>query len=259
MKTSTGSKGSFRPQTKIELSFGGPDAIRSLAKSCLVLWGLTVGNDEVRSPPYEEIRNFVLNGDSNFVESRTHLDGRLVPNAELIEAKFGPFFNLIYVRSDERGRVFAHFTLYNIIGWQLVLAEGGGSPNRSALLISNPLEPSRWTIDPSELQIGFVWLENPDFADGFKRGRETLAKVMEHHFEQRRPEVIRQIVDEVAAKYGFSEHEPVVDEATKEKMIGEISHRVAAQLMGLPIEEELDPQEIVEILRSIRLPNNDGC
>jgi HNH endonuclease len=36
-----------------EIGLGGPDAVRSAAKACLVLWSTLVGNDEVRSAPYE--------------------------------------------------------------------------------------------------------------------------------------------------------------------------------------------------------------
>jgi hypothetical protein len=56
------------------MSFGGELAIRSFAKSCLVLWATAVGNEEVKSAAFEAARNFVVNGDDAFNRARTHLD-----------------------------------------------------------------------------------------------------------------------------------------------------------------------------------------
>jgi hypothetical protein len=66
-------------------------------------------------------------------------------------SEYGPLFNLIYVRSNEDGQVIGHFTLYNLLGWQFVLAESGGTPNRKIALISNPESPSRWSDEAATL------------------------------------------------------------------------------------------------------------
>jgi hypothetical protein len=38
-------------------------AVRSAAKSALVLWATLTGNDEVKALPYDDGRRFVVNGD----------------------------------------------------------------------------------------------------------------------------------------------------------------------------------------------------
>ena len=83
----------FRP------TFGGPDAIRSMAKSALVLWSTRVGNDEVRGPAYDAARNFVVHGGEQFNLKRTQLDSRALPDIAKMKHEYGPLFNLIYVRS----------------------------------------------------------------------------------------------------------------------------------------------------------------
>jgi HNH endonuclease len=66
-----------RPEVvPFRMMFGGSDALRLAAKSCLVLWALKVGNDEVRRVPYASVRNFILNTDDSFVYMRTKLDTR---------------------------------------------------------------------------------------------------------------------------------------------------------------------------------------
>jgi hypothetical protein len=86
-----------------EVGLGGPDAVRSAMKACLVLWTTVVGNDEVKSPTYQQARNFVINGGEEFLRSRIHLDSRSYESGGQIKAAYGPLFNLIYVRSDEGG------------------------------------------------------------------------------------------------------------------------------------------------------------
>jgi hypothetical protein len=64
-----------------------------------------------------------------------------------------PCSNLIYVRSNEDGQVIGYFTLYNLLGWQFLLAQGGGTPNKKIALTSNPESPSRWSDEAATLFI----------------------------------------------------------------------------------------------------------
>src|SRR5262249_11051369 len=111
------------------LSFGGEDALRSITKSCLVLLATRVGSDALKGPAFEDARNFVLNGLETFYTTRIHMDAREIPCATGIVAEYGELFNLIYVKSDSSGRVIGHFTLYNLVSWQIVLAESGSVPD----------------------------------------------------------------------------------------------------------------------------------
>ncbi|MHB1016032.1 MAG: hypothetical protein ACYC2W_12250, partial [Desulfurivibrionaceae bacterium] len=53
-------KGERRPDViSFSLSFGGPDAIRSAAKACLVLWATLVGNNEIRGTTYDDVRRYI--------------------------------------------------------------------------------------------------------------------------------------------------------------------------------------------------------
>jgi hypothetical protein len=124
------------------LALGGPDAIRSVVKAALVLWSTLVGNDEVKGAAYEAARWFGVEGDEQFLRNRTHIDSRSYPEIEAMKAAYGLLFSLIYIRSDETGRVIGHFTLYNAIAWQFPLTEAGGTPNAKIALISDPLDPS---------------------------------------------------------------------------------------------------------------------
>ena len=127
------------------VAFGGPLAIRSFVKSALVLWATLVGNDEVKSAAYKATRDLVLIGDDEFVRERVKLDSRPLRQVDEMRRRFGNFFNVIYVRSNEAGRVFGHFTLYNMMSWHFILAERGGTPSLKIGLISNPSVPTTWS------------------------------------------------------------------------------------------------------------------
>jgi hypothetical protein len=229
------------------LSFGGPLPLRSITKSCLVLWTVRVGNEEVRSPPYEDARRFVLDGGEAFNVARIHLDSRYIPCAEELFRRFGQFFNLIYVASDAHGRVVAHFTLYNIIGWHIVLAEHGGTPGTKIGLISNPLAPSmRSDTIADEIHIDFAWLDTPDYSDQFARTRDRFTSVGKRHREMVRSREIESIVDDVCRKH-FRE-DAAISESVLEKILYDIGGRFTLYILNQPHEEKLTPVELAAYL-----------
>jgi hypothetical protein len=129
-----------RPETVGHaLVFGGEDALRSITKSCLVLLATEVGSDALKGVAFENARNFVLKGSSDFNRNRIHMDARELPCAISLMAEYGDLFNLIYVKSDGAGRVIGHFTLYNLVSWRIVLTESGGVTNTAVALASNPV------------------------------------------------------------------------------------------------------------------------
>lgn len=237
-----------RPDTMhFSLSFGGQDAIRSAAKSCLVLWATLVLNDEAKSGPYDAVRRYIYEGDNVFNSTRTNLDSRFLGDANIIVNNYGPFFNLVYVRSNAEGRVIEHFTLYNAIGFQIVLAEKGGSPNKQIALISNPLDPVVWSDKASEeFDIPFEWLDTPDYSDELNRSPERINAMMKHYFDVMRPKEIRRICDDVFRKHGIQEDQNIPEEL-RARIFGEISVRVARHALGLPYEEKLTAEQIREI------------
>ncbi len=243
-----------RPDTvHHQLSFGGPLALRSIAKSSLVLWAILVGNSHIKSPVYEAVRRFILDDDETFNTTRIFLDSRYLPRVEELTQGFGPFFNLIYIKSNDAGRVIAHFTMYNLIGWQLVLAEEGGIPNQRIALISNPLNPAIWSDAlADEKDIDFAWLESPDYSDNFVRVNERLNAAMRHHVETERPRELNRIADEVFAKYGIVDPDgPIVDGELLKKIDWEIRQRFALHALNLPHVENLSGQEVVARLKDI--------
>lgn len=237
-----------RPDTvHFSLSFGGQNAIRSAAKACVVLWTTLVGNNETISAPYDAVRSYIYEGNATFNSNRTHLDSRFLECTELITKKYGRFFNCIYVRSNADGRVVGHFTLYNVIGFQIVLAERGGSPNRRIALISNPLDPVVWSDNAAEeFDISFEWLDAPDYSGEMKRSLERINSVMRHHFEVSRPKEIERICDEVFRKHGIGENQNIPEKLIGQ-IINEISLRLAKHALSLPHEEKITTEKIREI------------
>jgi hypothetical protein len=260
LKSATGSYVERRPDTvHHRLKFGGQLAVRSAAKSALVLWATLVGNDEVKSSPYAAVREFIVAGNEAFNRAHAHLDSRHLPQSDELQRRFGKFFNLIYVRSDNAGRVVAHFTLYNILGWHIVLAEAGGTPNTRIGLISNPLDPSVSSdAIADEIDIDFAWLDHLDYSDEFARARERLTATMQHHVETQRPREVNRIIEEVFAKHGIAgEHEPVTDPEVQKRIMWEISRRQAAHALGLPYCEEIPGEDIVARLKAASTNSDD--
>ncbi|MGY4253399.1 hypothetical protein ACVI1L_000467 [Bradyrhizobium sp. USDA 4516] len=225
-----------RPNTiHFPLSFGGVDAFRSAAKSCLVLWAVCAGNKEVHGEPYRAARDFVMRGGQASYLSSMKLDTRLLPILDQVKTAYGPMFNLIHVQSDATGRVIGHFTLYNLIAFQVVLAVAGGTPDRKITLVSNPEKPEIWssTID---LDLPFAWLATPEYE--VSDARQRIASFMSYYAESGRSDEFERIIRDVLGRNGLREGDKIPQELAY-KISGEIAHRAAMHQFGLPFEEKL--------------------
>ena len=229
-------------------SFGGPEAIRSMVKSALVLWATRVGDAEVASPRYEAARAFVAHGNAIFNLESTHLDSRCFVEVERMTGSYGPAFNMIYVRSNATGRVLGHFTLYNLVGWQFTLADGGASPDRKVGLVSNPLDPLVWSASAAdEFDVPFAWLDAPDYSDELSRSKARLVALMQHYVATGEPKAVATIFDEVREKMGFDPDQPLsADQA--EDLLKKVADRVARHTLDIPYEEALSMAEVARFL-----------
>jgi hypothetical protein len=231
------------------LSFGGPDAIRSTVKAGLVLWSTLVGNNEVKGAPYAAARHFVVNGDEQFDRQRTHLDSRLFPEIDRMKAAYGPLINVIYVRSNDAGRVVGHFTLYNLLAWQFTLAESGGRRNAKIALISNPLDPAKWTkVGAQEFDVPFEWIDSPDYSDEMARSKARFEAVMRHYYEENNPKQIGRLVDEACEHLGLEPDAPI-PAARAEEIANLASRKVVYHFMGLPFEQPLSAERMAELVK----------
>jgi hypothetical protein len=231
------------------LAFGGEDALRSIAKSCFVLLATKVGSDTLKGASFEDARNFVLNGSDAFYRARVHMDARELPCASELMAEYGDLFNLIYVTSDSAGRVIGHFTLYNLVSWQVVLAEAGGVTDTAIALVSDPLT-SKWSSSVTDkLNVDFGWIDTFDQTDVQARARRRLEAIAQRYFDSAREREFGRIVQDVCEEHGIKgENEPIpADEL--EEINFEVSARVAAHSFGLPFEEKLTPERLRQLLR----------
>jgi hypothetical protein len=217
------------------LSFGGPDAIRCATKSCLELWATVVGNAEVRSEPYAEARRFILDGSASFCHKRTFIDNRPLPITEYLETHFGEFFNFIYVKSNDNGRVIGHFTLYNMIAWKVILAEHGVSSNVNVGLVSNPLKPSAWCDSIAEhVNIEFTWLDAPVLDDDFERTKRRLGSMMEVNHSRSRNRELEKIITEEFSRAGLESITDDTDDEVRRRVLSYIARRAAEYFLSLP-------------------------
>jgi hypothetical protein len=211
------------------IALGTWESLRSVTKACLVLFATVAGNDAVRAAPFDDARAYVLQGNPAFNKQRIQIDSRDVPGLEEWKKQFGPFFNLIYARSNDAGRVIGHFTIYNTISWQIVLAESGGPPNAAAVVVSNPLDPSTWEDDAAKLpDIPFAWLDEAERTYEIERPRERLIAMAQQHTDNARETEIGRICNDVFAKHGITtDDQAVTDPAIQKAIMGEIAQRLA--------------------------------
>lgn len=230
-------------------SLGGQEAMRAVAKACLLLWGKRHGNEEVQKPIYDEVRHFVRYGSSDFLSERTFLDSRPLPQAAKLETGYGPLFNFISVTVDSSGKVVGHFTIYNLLGFNVVLAEGGARPDVAASLVNNPLDPKVWSDDADKVgSLGNAWLETPIL--DVEQYRLRSVAMMESYYRIIGARAVGRIADRVFARYGLTGDDPIPSEMIK-PIYDEIGTRVAHNIVGLPLTVRVSPEVVARsVLKS---------
>lgn len=230
---------------RYDVLLGGTEALRSMAKACLELWATVAGKDEVKSSAFSAARQFILSGDAEFLRDRTCQDYRHLPCAGTLAAHYGDFFNVIYVQSDASGRVIGHFTLYNMMAWQIVLADNGGQPDRRVGLASNPLDPGTWSDAIAEkFDIGCAWLSTPEIDDDQARFASRVEAMIKHHLWKGMGASVEHIVAEELKKLGIADLLIEPDHGKRQNAIQAISHRVALHVMNVPHSQKLSPDEV---------------
>jgi hypothetical protein len=219
---------------KLEFAFGGSEAIRSAAKSCLVLWATLVGNDEVRGQDYEDVRGFVNDGDREFLSERTFLDSRTYEDLDKITTTYGPAFNMIYVKSDKAGRVVGHFTLYNLIAYSVVLAKSGGHRDRQIALVSDPITCNWSDRIAQEINVPFEWFDNPEYDyEDMQRSWDRVDRIMKFYFESNKDTDTKRIIESVLKGHGLRE-EDIVPREMALSISKEIADRLTHHLFNRP-------------------------
>lgn len=148
-----------------QLRLGLGRSQEATAKACLVLWTELVGNAEVCSTRYDEIRGFICH--SKAPNSDTFTFGTDTREMPKLQGNFGKNANLIWVGSNSEGAVRGYFRLFGAVGWTFTLCEKSAPKNKSIVLISNPLDQSQWVCGPEHAGVlNFDWVgKRPCFKD----------------------------------------------------------------------------------------------
>ncbi|TPW27792.1 HNH endonuclease [Martelella alba] len=227
------------PLFAFKLSFGDDISQRSMAKSCLVLWADAVGNAEISNQRYTDVREFIQNGTvpdtgGNFIR----IDTRPLP---LLDPKFGTNPNIIWVGSDNQGRVVGYFRLYGAIGWQIEIASEGAAANVLASLVSNPEDPAIWSDDARDLEkLTFAWATQSPGAPDFEAVTQCWGKLIETARERSQKEMISRIVDNAFKRSGAKEGEYPTDQQ-RDFVFLEIAWELTHALMKIPYSKPLKP------------------
>ena len=238
-----------RPGTiPFHLEFGGGEALRSVTKSLLVLWALAVGNHEVRGACYESARGFATTGSRDFQAARAGLDTRLLDHDAILQQGYGPLYNLMWVQSDDVGRVTGHFTFYNVVAMRILLAESGGAPNRATGLISNPLNPRVWSDKiANHRSIRPEWLNAP--AVDLDATKQRIGRLYQTYLEAATPKEWERIVQDVFDTRGLGPDDPTPPRDI-DQIVARICDRLGRQILALPFEEIIDPNAVAAALGS---------
>lgn len=230
-----------------QVSLGGPEAMRSMLKTCLTLWADLHGNAEIQRSIYDDARRFVRFGDDHLATSICKIDMGPLSGSEALEARFGPHFNLVLVASDSAGRVVGYFRLYNTCAWRFELCAGGAPSSSIITYISNPEQPAVWDICTTDAVISAAAILDTEPSHDFTTARSAFWRMYTSYHDEASRNEISKICDEVARKHALGSDEPMTPEQI-DRYIYEVSHRMASWMVGVPFEQSLSPEEIARLI-----------
>lgn len=230
-----------------QISLGGPEAMRSMLKTCLTLWADRHGADELQKPIYDDARRFVRYGGDDFVRTICQIDFGKLAGSDALVPRFGQHFNLALVASDQAGRAVGYFRLYNASAWRFELCTQGAPPSSIVTYVSNPEQPSIWdTATTGALVPAEAVLETIPCHD-YAEVRDAFGRMHADYHSRASITEIEKICEQVTKKLGFSPDQSLTPEQI-ESYIAAVSHRMASWMVGVPFEEPLTPEEIARLL-----------
>ncbi|WP_243705444.1 hypothetical protein [Komagataeibacter saccharivorans] len=214
---------------------------RSMVKSCMVLLATITRNDQLKGPAFAAVRDFIFGKNETIGCGRINTDGRLMPQPayDYLNNTYGPLFNLIYVKSDARGRTVAYFRLYNIYTWQFVLSESEGPKNIEIALASNSLDNEVWSDDVAkEISLSFDWLDSPNNTGSLETCKRQLEMAFKFYEDRARSQLCEKIVREVIEKH-YSDGDRIEMDKRGELAVNEIITKLMLSMLQIPRSEEI--------------------
>jgi hypothetical protein len=225
------------------VSLGGPDAMRSMVKTCLTLWADRHGADELQKPIYDNARRFVRYGDDNLARSICKIDFGPLAGSDALVPRFGRHFNLALVASDQAGRAVGYFRLYNACAWRFDLCPQGAPPSSIITYVSNPEQPSVWDTDTTDTLVPAAAVLETLPSHDYSEVRAAFVRMHDDYHARASNAEIDNICEQVGLKLGLGPDDPMTREQF-ERFLSEFSHRVASWMVGVPFEQALTAEEI---------------
>lgn len=229
------------------ISLGGPEAMRSMAKTCLLLWADKFGADEIRKSTYQQAMSFARRGSDAFARNKCLLDFRTLDGDARIKEIYSPHYNIAHVCSDDAGRVLGYFRLYNVCGWRIELCQSGGIPNCSATFISNPKTGNSSEELTASLKIDFAWIDAGTLDNDYEGPRNAFVSMNNDYRQTAISQGVSDIVDSVIQGRGIADDQPLSLEEAQE-ITQQIAMKTTRLFLGIPHEETLSPQQIANLL-----------
>jgi hypothetical protein len=230
-----------------QISLGGPEAMRSMLKTCLTLWADRHGSDELQKPIYDDARCFVRYGGDDLVRSICQIDFGPLAGSDALIPRFGQHSNLALVASDPTGRGVGYFRLYNACAWRFELCAEGAPPASIMTYVSNPEQPSIWDTATTDALIPAAAVLETIPSHDDTEVRQAFGRMHADYHRQASLTEINKICEQASAKLGLPPDQLLTPEQIDRYLV-EVSQRMACWLVGVPFEESLTAEEIARLL-----------
>ncbi|MGH7285077.1 MAG: hypothetical protein ACRELY_26425 [Polyangiaceae bacterium] len=225
------------PPVEFNLTIGGPEALRGVAKSLFNLAAVVLPREVIKSAAFDEARSAIRHGTEPLPVGHDYV------NAFPVWTRIGDFDHALHVVCDPTSRtVRGYATLFGHFKFSATLARNIDLRASSSTLVQDPLtRTSTKTQSDDAGALAFVE-RTPDalkkeFSEASAGMTDAFRSVMQAVTKAAPQRVAANLADDLVARLAAAR------EDERDAVIAEFSEKAACIVSGLPFEEMLDPKE----------------
>lgn len=230
--------------------FGDLGALRSMAKSLVVLWCHKFGNDDFLEENLSDIIKFIIDDDFALSNKKfARIDSRKIPLPQNIldQREFSEHYNLMSVFSDEEGNLYGVFRLYNFVSWIFDFKKKSANKKTSITLISNPFSVDQWkVVHDGQVSLDAEWIRQNHY--NLKKAEKYTAHFIETITKRNEKQAQLDMIDE-AIRDCFPAEGERIEKEHLDRLSVEVAQRFVEKEFGLNGTRSVSGEQVALIIR----------
>lgn len=244
-----------------KFAFGLPGHQACAAKMCFMLWAVCTQGSDIQHSNYDKLRKELLEAISGKMDNSNLAKTDARTPVSLPQESWGNAYNMIYVESDQQGKVRGLFRLFNTVNFYVDLGTSNSNKSFSCYLISNP-ETGAWKCENVAVPGMSKWIVDGGAQDPktkMENLRTAIGALMTYNYEKANAEYRKKIIEDAIVESLPAEGE-IIEEIHVNRLSREAAEAMIAFAWGSDRTKTLDKdfvkRKLEELTQLNTSPNN---